>query len=351
MIRIAGSVSKSWLASRVGVAFDRDYYFEPRRRHEVDRLCNDYVRRALPDWNVFYTESNLGRIEYFADNQVLVGGIQPNMIVGMLLGAEFVATDDADADITPGCLGHISAADLPAPETLLDHALVREFDRQLRHIQADRSSRRHAIPPFFWDASGRAAVHGAVTSGLKYYGDAFFLALATDPERCDAIVRWLTDVSALLVQHFAQSGRMPVHGIHVGECAACMIDVDNFRRFVVPTVSMLGRLFKQVRFHSCGRSDHLIEACRQIEGLAELDVGGATSVAVIRTHFGTDFPVGIAPLVDDMRSLSTAPILAWFRRVAEENAEGDLTIGFHFEKEYNAETIQALHDAIREFQR
>ena len=125
-----------------------------------------------------------------------------------------------------------------------------------------------------------------------------------------------------------------------------MVDVANFRRFVVPAVSELGDQFGAVRFHSCGCSDHILEACGDIRGLASLDVGGATSVAKIRALFGREFPVGIAPLVEDMTAATTSGIVAWLRRIAAENDDGDLTIGYHLEAEYNLETIRALHDAV-----
>jgi hypothetical protein len=346
-MRIAGSVAKSWLAAELGVEFDRQYYFDPRRRHAIDRHCNMHVAGALGDLNVFYTESNLGRREWYDGEQVLVGGIQPNLLVGMLCGADFVPTPQADADITPCCLAGRDLSQLPEPASLLTHPLVRLFDDQLRTLQAGAPPHVRAIPPFFWDASGRAAVHGAVTSGLKFWGDDFLLNLVAEPAICERLIGWLTDVSAALVTHFSATGALPVTTIHVGECAACMIDAETFRRFVVPATSALGARFRAVRFHSCGRSDHLIEACRAIHGLASLDVGGETSVAVIRAAFGRALPVGIAPLVDDMRAASADSILQWFQRVRDENDGGDLTIGFHLESDYNLETIRALHEAVR----
>ena len=236
---------------------------------------------------------------------------------------------------------------MPDPAALLTHPLIAQWDDQLRSLPDDGSPGLRAIPPFFWDASGRAAVHGAVTSGLKFFGDEFLLNMVAEPAACQGIVHWLTEVSAELVSHFSRVGAMPVTEIHVGECAACMLDVDNFCRFVVPATSALGDRFGAVRFHSCGRSDHLISACRAIRGLTSLDVGGETSVAQIREVFGRDFAVGIAPLVDDMRAASEAGMLRWFERVARENDRGNLTIGFHLEATYNLQTIRALHDAVR----
>ena len=85
----------------IGVVFDRDYYFDPAQRHAIDCLCNEYAAQTFPGMAIFYSESNLGRIDYWDKNQVQIGGIQPNMILGMLLGADFVPADNRDADITP----------------------------------------------------------------------------------------------------------------------------------------------------------------------------------------------------------------------------------------------------------
>ena len=101
MITITGTLSKAWMNRALGVAFDRDYYFDPAQRHAIDCRCNEYAAETFAGMAVFYSESNLGRIDYWDRNQVLIGGIQPNMILGMLLGADFVPADDRDADITP----------------------------------------------------------------------------------------------------------------------------------------------------------------------------------------------------------------------------------------------------------
>lgn len=347
MIRTAVSVSKSWLAERLGIAFDEQYYFDPLRRHAIDKQCNEYVAETLADLGAFYTESNLGRREWYDTNQVLVGGIQPNMIVGMLMGAEFRPTADADADISPRCLADRAPETLPRPTDLLSHSLVRQWEQDIRGLLDADSDALRPIPPFFWDRSGRAAVHGCVTSGLKFHGDKFLMNLISQPESSRRVVDWLAEVSAVLVSHFSRVARLPVDGIHVGECVACMLDVDSFRRYVVPPTSRLGQHFGRFRFHSCGCSDHILEVCPEITGLAELDVGGETSVGKIRALFGPMFPVGIAPRVEDMRAESEGPILDWYQHVANENQEGDLTIGFHLESDYRLDNLRALHAAVQ----
>jgi hypothetical protein len=346
MITIAGTVSKGWMARALGVAFDRSYYFDPRERHAIDLRCNEILRQRLPELGLFFTESNLGQIDYYDSHQVLVGGIQPNMIVGMLLGADFVPADAMDADISPHCLAADDLAKLPDPETLIEHELIRQFDDQIEALRRDAAAQWQLIPPFFWDASGRAAVHGGLTTGLKFCGESLFIDMVTNPDRCTRLIDWLTDVSIRLVTHFAELASLPTRGIHVGECSVCLIDADHFKRYVVPATSRLGEAIGPVRFHSCGKSDHLIEACRGITHLDSLDVGGATSVAKIRAVFGRDFPVGIAPLVEDLAAGSPHAVVEWFERVARENDGGSLTIGYHLETDYPLDNIRALHAAV-----
>ncbi len=341
MAGIAGTVSKSWMAEAIGVAFNRDYYFDPASRFAVDRKCHAQVGETLGDLGLFFTESNLGRVAYHDPRQVLVGGIQPNMIVGMLLGAEFIPHDQADADISPTPLAGRELADLPAPESLLEHDLVRLFDEQFRNLKNDTDADVNPVPPFFWDSSGRVAIHGAITSAQKLFGESIFLDMVTSPDQVAEVFDWITDISIALVRHFAKLADRKITEVHIGECSSCMISPALFEQFVVPTASRVGAKVGPVRFHSCGASDHLLEACRKIENLRSLDVGGNTSVAKIRSIFGPKFSIDIAPLVDDLRSDQPDQLLAWADRVLAEDGAAP-TIVYHLESGYPLENVRRL---------
>ncbi|MEN6426324.1 MAG: hypothetical protein ABFE13_13240 [Phycisphaerales bacterium] len=342
MITIAGTLSKGWMHRAVGVAFDHDYYFDPARRHAVDCLCNQYAAETFPDMTVFYSESNLGRIRYWAPDQVQIGGIQPNMILGMLLDAEFKPCADRDADIGPGCLANVEPSQLPAVGSLVEHDLVRLFDRQIAQTRSQSGGTLRPVPPFFWDASGRAAVHGVLTTALKLYGEAIFIDMMTEPPKCGRILQWIADAYVALCRHFARTADWPITDVHVGECSSCMVSPGMIQEFVVPATSAIARALGPVRFHSCGNSTRLLEVFAGIERLGSLDVGGETSLRRIREVFGNQIPVSIAPLPRDMSAESTTPILQWARRVLEENADGQLDFVYHIEPDYNVETIRAL---------
>ena len=347
MITISGTLSKAWMYETLGVAFDRGYYFDPARRHAVDFACNEYAASAFAGMGLFYSESNLGRLAYWDRRQVLVGGIQPNMILGMLLGAEFVPADGRDADITPNCLAGRDPADLPEPENLLSHELVRLFDEQIAIIRGDEEEMFDVIPPFFWDDSGRAAIHGVLTSAQKFYGEAVFVDMMTQPERCAAIMAWIADAYVVLCRHFAEMAGVSITDIHVGECSSCMVSPALAEQFVVPATSRIGRALGPVRLHSCGASTHLLEAFAGIENLRSLDLGGETSIAKARAIFGSDMWISVAPSPGDMSAESTGAILEWARRVLDENDGGNLEYVYHLDLGYNVETIRALTDFVK----
>jgi hypothetical protein len=340
----------------IGVVFDRDYYFNPDKRHAIDCLCNEYAAETFPGMAVFYSESNLGRIDYWDKNQVQIGGIQPNMILGMLLGADFIPGDNRDADVSPCCLKHVGNRRtrdreqhglkpiLRAPETLLDHDLVRLFDKQIR---SEAKGPRRPIPPFFWDSSGRAAIHGVLTTAQKLCGETILMDMLTEPAKCMRLLDWIADAYIVLCRHFAQAADLPITDVHVGECSCCMVSPALVEEFVAPVTSRIGEALGPVRFHSCGTSTHLLGAFTRIDRLHSLDLGSETSIRKAREIFGRQMRITLAPSPHDMSAESTQPILDWARQVLKENSGGNLGYVYHLEPSYNIETIYALTDFVR----
>ena len=347
MITISGTLSKGWMAKALGVNFDRDYYFNPDKRYAIDCKCNEYAAAEFPGMRLFYSESNLGQIDYWDKRQILIGAIQPNMILGMLLGADFVPRNNYDADIKPGCLLGKSIDDLPEPDSLLDSELVKLFDKQIRRAQNDSQKQLRPIPPFFWDTSGRAAIHGAMTSAQKFLGETFFMDMMAKPQHCLEIMGWIAEAFIVLCRHFSEIADLPITSVHVGECSSCMVGPEIIEKFVVPVTSKIGEELGPVRLHSCGPSTNHLEAFSKITNLQSLDLGGDTSIKKARQIFGKEMIISVAPLPHDMSNEKTEPILSWAKRIFEENDEGNLEYIFHVEENYNIGTIHALTDYVK----
>ena len=346
MITISGTISKAWMAKTLGVKFDREYYLNPDIRYLVDSLCNEYALEHFGDMRLFYSESNLGQIDYWNDKQIQIGGIQPNMILGMLLGAEFIPQDDKDADITPGCLVGIDPRDLPRPESLLAHPLINLFDDQIRQMQSISDKKLCPIPPFFWDLSGRATIHGTMTTAQKLIGENIFIDMMTRPQPCLEIMHWIAEAFVVLCRHFSQTANLPITEVHIGECSSCMVSPELIEQFVVPVTSKIGKELGPVRLHSCGPSTNHLEAFSKIANLHSLDLGGDTSLSRVREVFGKEMLISVSPLPNDMSAESTEPILHWAKNVFEKNNGGNLEYIYHLESGYNVNTIYALTDFV-----
>ena len=174
--------------------------------------------------------------------------------------------------------------------SLLEHPLIRRLDAQIATVRRGRPDLR-VIPPFFWDTSGRATIHGFITTSLKLYGEDVFVRVYDDSEFVAALDDWITTAYIALIRHFSSLADLPITSVHIGECSGTMLRPAHYERFVIPYASRLGRELGPVRLHSCGRSDHLLAAIAQIENLGSLDTGSNTSVAAIRARFGADFRI------------------------------------------------------------
>jgi len=203
------------------------------------------------------------------------------------------------------------------------------------------------IPPFFWDESGRATIHGIITTSLKLTGESIMMSMMTDPGLVHSIHQWITDVYVILVNHFASAGDLKVTSVHVGECSGTMISSDQFEEYVVPYMSMLGDRRGPVRLHSCGMSDHIIGAASGIRNLKILDVGSGTSIQKIRDIMGRGFEINVFPPMELLMKGTPVPeVRTWLDKVLAENQDGPLKIAYHLEPDYDIRNVLIIHEEL-----
>ena len=285
--------------------------------------------------------------KHMRENHVLVGAIQPNMILAAILGAEFSFFEDKDSDVSGKPLESLAKKeDLPEISAILNHPLVRDLDAQVKQIAETRPDLR-VIPPFFWDESGRATIHGIITTSLKLTGDNIMITMLADPDLAHAIHRWIADAYIALIKHFSKLADLPVTSVHVGECSGPMLSADLFDEFIVPYVNLLGRELGAIRLHTCGFSDHVLEPISHIENLQIIDVGSDTSLHVIRKLKGCDFTIHVAPPMEHlMKGVPRSRILEWLNKTIEDNDGGPLQIAYHLEPDHEVDNCLAIHEEL-----
>ena len=348
MISFQASVSKGWLHEHGGFTFDENYYLDPIERRSQDIKINAFVREKFGEYPIYNMEANLMQASHTNENQILVGGIQPNLLLSVALGANFVSYPDKDADVSGNPLSDISSPeDLPIPNKILEHPFIRQFNDQI-----DRLNREHPeliiIPPLFWDSSGRATIHGIITTSLKLIGDNAMMMTIMNPDLLHSVHQWIADTYMMLIKHFSVIANFPVTSVHVGECSGTMISNDQYIEFITPYVSQLGKEFRSIRLHSCGPSDHILQAISDIENLTIIDTGSNTSVAKIREMEGTNFEINLEPPVKLMlKNSSERAIISWLDQVLEENQGGPLKLALHLESSYSNENCMSIFRELR----
>lgn len=346
MIEIQASVSKGWLHDEAGYSFDEEYYFDPLFRWKQDREIDKYLDKRFPKYSIYNMESNLVQAEYFKSEQILVGGIQPNLILGAALGAEFIFFKDKDSDIVGKPIESITKIDdLPSAESILENSFIKMLDSQIIDIKKKRPDLR-VIPPFFWDESGRATIHGFITTSYKIYGENIFLKMFDDQEFVKSMHSWIGEVYTALIQHYSELGNIPVNSVHIGECSGSMLSTEQFDDFVLPFASAMGESLAPLRFHSCGFSDHLLESFSKIKNLKIVDTGSNTSIAEMRRIFGNELEINIAPPLDVLMATNKNEVITWLDKIISENNEGPLKIEYHLESSYSLESCLNLHDEL-----
>jgi hypothetical protein len=347
-VRVATSVSKGWLNEEGGFTFSERYYMDPLYRRDRDMAIDSFLRERFPDHPFYNLESNLAQLEYWKPDFAYVGGIQPNLIVGVGLGARMAWYDTQDidlADLSP--LAHVTSLDeLPAPSEILAHPMLQGFDAQIEELRAARPDLT-VVPPFFWDTSGRATIHGFVTTSMKLYSEQIFIKMFDEPEFVLGFHDWIADVYIALVRHYSALGDLPVTSVHIGECSGTMVNADQYDEFVVPFVNKVADALGPIRLHSCGRSDHLLETMGHVPKLQTLDTGSRTTVSAVRQQLGSELQLDVAPPLDALSAgASPETMKSWIDEVLVENGDAPILIGYHLEPGYSLANCLMVHEEL-----
>jgi len=329
-ISLLGSVSFGWLNEYGHFAFNERFFMNPLVRLEREQQMHALVAERFPNEPIYNLEAHLVQVEGRQKPVVLVGGLQPNLILGAAVGAEFVFYENKDPDITPMPLEEMTDVDALADFHWADTWPISIFLEQIQQLREKLDDSYTIVPPFFWDTTGRATTHGILTTAQKLIGERIFLEITDNPAFAHEFFAWIVDAYVKLIHLFAEAADMNITGLHTGDCSACMMGADQYDEFVLPHLNDFVQRVGPVRLHSCGHSDHLLDVFKQIDNLASLNVGSNTSVQAIRNKFG---PIRIDLIPDTHLVTSGTPdqVDKWVRQSLKDNGGGDLQFQYHLD--------------------
>jgi hypothetical protein len=342
-----GSVAISIMSREGGFIFDRRYYFDPDYRWEQDKRIARWAEDRFAPYPFYNAEAHLVQLAEQPIPFRQVGGLQPNLLLGAALGAELVFYGDHDPDIAGTPLAGLLQSQALPEIAWEDREPLATLLRQIDELRASSRGAFDVFPPFFWDRSGRATVHGPLTTAVKLIGNDFFILLLEDFGWAREILLWISKSYNALVKLFAERAALPVTGIHIGECAGCMVPANVWRNAILPAMNIMVDAWGPVRIHSCGRSDHLLAAMASVHNLGVFNIGSGTSIARARERIGRSVTIDVIPDAQLLLRGTPGEVAAWVERSLAENGSGPLEFQVHLEAGAPFENAAAIFDALR----
>ncbi len=347
-ISVSGSVSVGVMNRDGGFVFDDHYYFDPEHRWQQDLLIAKWCKEKYAPYPIYNAEAHLVQLQYRARPYRQVGGLQPQLILGSALGAELQTPGNMDPDIAITPLKGIKIISELKDICWEEREPISTFLKQIKRYKKQyRDQNVDIFPPFFWDRSGRATIHGPLTTAHKLIGEDFFTLPFSDPDLARDIVLEIAHVYKHLIALFSEKAELPVSGIHIGECSGSLFSAELWEQLAIPAMNILADTFGSVRIHSCGKSDHLLGQMKNVHHVTIVNIGSNTNITQCRQLFGADIKIDVTPDLHLLNNGNPGDITAWVKKSLNENKSGPLEFQFHLDSGIPYENIVAIFKALQ----
>jgi len=278
----------SWWHKHAGISFDRDFFYDPRRRVEDERKMERVLYERFGDLG-------LGADR---DRDLAVVGPVHNAagyLLSEMLGCRVEYKEDAPPKVLPA-----ERSDLA-----LDVEAVfagEPFRRLMRLVERLQAQHGRVVGDVNWG--------GVLNLALDVRGQDIFLDLVDRP----AAVRDFFGRIAQIIDRFTsfvegQSGttsisvnrlvrHLPGAVFLHSECALTMISVEHYRSFLMPFDRDWSLRRRPFGIHYCGADPHrFAEAFAELPDLDFLDVGWGGDVGLLRRRLpGTFLNIRLSPV-------------------------------------------------------
>ncbi len=279
----------SWWRRNAGLAFDRDFFYDPARRVEDERTMERVLYERFGDLGL---GEDRGRDLPVAGPVHLAAGY----LVSEMLGCRVEYADDAPPQVVPAGRPDLAPVDVEA-------AFAGEPFRRMRALV-------DALKGRFGFAAGDVNWGGVLNVALDLRGQEIFLDMADRPAETEAFLGSIARVLDRFTAYFErETGTTsisvnrtvrhlrPAVLLH-SECALTMISAAHYQRFIAPFDFEWSRRRRPFGIHYCGADSHrYAEAFARLPHLDFLDVGWGGDLAALRARLpGTFLNIRLSPV-------------------------------------------------------
>lgn len=319
-----------------GLTYAESYYFDVRRRLEVERSESILLHQLFGSFGVGSADPEPSTLIF----------IQPIDLVKLTQGARLRCPEDATLEtcgapwsgLEPSQIAALDAA-AAARHPVID-ALVAQY-HTLRGLVGDRAD-------LLGLGSGLLNIHTPFTTAHQLCGEGLLLLLKDDPEGVQRIFAKIREIlDAIFTRLRRETGAPPPRRIHLGDCSASLLSPADYAASVLPANQGIAAGFPEVGYHSCGRSTRLLTAFASLPHLARIELGAGTDLtAAVRAMPG----VAMRPLVDPslMRDASASQVAETVTGMLEacRAAPSTTLCAWSFDRETPVENVVAMYRTV-----
>ena len=261
----------SWWHRHAGICFDRDFFYDPRRRVADERQMEQVLYDRFGQWGLGADRDKdlpqIGAVHNAA-----------GYLLSEMLGCEIVYADDAAPQVL---CAHRDDFELPdAFQSEAFHRLETLFD-------ALQSKYGYLCGDINWS--------GVLNLAMDLKGENVLLDMMLNPEECRAYFDGIASVVERFFSYIQQrtgSNSVSVNRLvrHLpqpvflhSECSHTMISEDDYRAFLMPYDLRWSRQYRPFGIHYCGKDPHrYAQAFAELPHLDFLDLGWGGDVAALR---------------------------------------------------------------------
>jgi hypothetical protein len=305
----------AWWHHHEGITFERDFFFHPARRVEVERQ----MERALRErWGRF----GLGADHQRDVPQIGAVHLAAGYLLSEMLGCRVEYLEDSPPQVVPAAIDRLEIH----PDAAFESPAYKGFQSLL-----------DALRTTYGYLAGDVNWSGLLNIALDLRGQQFFMDLVDQPAEASRFLAGIAEVVERFAGELAQATgttsisvnrnvrNLPQPVFLHSECSHVMISVADYERFFMPLDAAWSRRHRPFGIHYCGADPHrYAEAFARLPHLDFLDVGWPGDVADLRRHLpGTFFNIRYSPV--EIARQTVDEIRATVRRLVRDSGNPWLT--------------------------
>jgi Uroporphyrinogen decarboxylase (URO-D) len=331
-LQLSLNLMPSFYHKHLGMDYGAGYYFDPVTRSDIEANEQRFLYEILGKYGV-------GSKKPQPSTSIFIQAVD---LILATQGADVVCPIDATletwgnpwATLTTEEVNRIDPA-AAAHHSFID-GIIAQYHEMLK-MYGDKAD-------ILGIKEGNMTIHTPYTTAHQLCGEELFCKMIEAPQAVRVILMKIWQIYQAVYGRLQKELNAPAPTIiNMGDCSACMLSADLYRKCVLPVNIAITAGFQSAKYHSCGSSTHLLNDFSKLPKLWRIELGEGTDLNIgVKLFPG----ISIAPLLDPVQMLNGQPeeVVALVDRIVETTASAPETVicAWALDRETLIENLETL---------